>query len=131
METRDHIFKSLEHLYFNDYQKNPQFIHDNWCLIVRMIFKLHRWLDYFAGKPGYTDFDVIYHKEQRHYCEGIQQALCKFTADFGEEFREIILDEVGIHIADDFCGDIPSKDQCTHSYIRRKQRELARGYAGD
>lgn len=130
METRDHVLKSLEHIRYND----PEFYFANQCAIVRLMYKLHRWLDHFAGKPGYQDTDEArnakYHKEQRHHCEGRDEAVEKFTAEFGEEFRMVIYDEAYIHISDDFCGDFPSKDQCTRLYIRQKQRELARGCYG-
>lgn len=124
METRDHFIKSLEHIRYND----PDFYTKNQCTIVRLMYKLHRWLDYFAGKSGYQDYNAIYHKEQRHHCEGRDEAVEKFTAEFGAEFCKMVSDEVYIHITDDFCGDLPDKAQCTHRYIRMKQAELARGY---
>ncbi len=130
METRNHVFKSLEHIRYNE----PEFYFANQCKIVRLMHKLHRWLDYFAGKPGYRDTNeerkVKYHKEQRHHCEGRDEAVEKFTAMFGEEFRIMIFMEAYIHISDDFCGDFPAKSRCTRIYIRTKQRELEKGCIG-
>ena len=121
MDTQDHVYKSLHHLNYKD----PKFFKENWDKISPLIWELHYWLDYFAGMPGYQELSVIYHKEQRHHWEGIQEAVKKFIAKFGQEFEQIILAEAEIHVSDDFCGDIPSKDECTHRYIREKQKELA------
>lgn len=124
MLTKDHSFRSLEFISRN----SPDFFLSNHCAIVRLMCGLHSWLDYFAGKDGYRDYSFMYHKERRHHSEGINEAVRKFSDEFGEDFKDLIREEARRHISDDFCGHIPSKDECDHSYIRRKQKKLAQGY---
>ena len=122
MEPKDHTTKSFERLY----RDNPQFFLDNWLVLRVMILELHSWLDAFnCTKTSQGDFTGIHcmeHRQVRHHPQGVNEAVVRFTAEYGQEFGQIIEQEAKAHIYEDF-GFMPSQDD----YCKRFWREI-RGF---
>ena len=114
MITPDHAIKSFQTIN----AKNPKYLKDNWEVLYPLLWELHYWFDKFSGDKGYdTPYSNWYHKEVRHHDSGITQAVDHFCYKYGLEFENIIRQEAERHVRDDF-GEIPSKSQCTRSYLR-------------
>ena len=101
MEFPEHFDGSFYRIRLN----NPQFLIDHREVICKLLAELHIWFDEFAKTKGegfdYTGRRKIRHRQERHHWEGILEAIAKFTAKFGEEYRDIIEQEAKQHVIDD------------------------------
>ncbi|MBU0929551.1 MAG: hypothetical protein KJ623_00575, partial [Nanoarchaeota archaeon] len=90
----------------NIQEKYPKLYEENKETIDKLIIELHEWFDQYSKPPlaqkyGYIDRTKIRHRRELHHIEGIRWAEDLFTKKYGEDFRNIILEESKIHVIDD------------------------------
>ncbi len=101
----DHIRRSFECI--EEYAKPSD---EQRKILDKMIPELHEWMDEYDGKKGegydYTGINCMKHREKRHHVEGAREAEQIFSKKYGKDFKDIIMQEAGRHIMDDW-GFIP------------------------
>jgi hypothetical protein len=113
-KTLDHYCSSLKMVRRN----YPEMFLEEGETIDRLLQDLHSWLDHYCGRQGedeegtfdFTGHLAIRHRAKRHHLQGINQAVRKFSGEYGERFSRLIRQEAERHIFDDMGAILFAED---------------------
>ncbi|MFH1307799.1 MAG: hypothetical protein ABIH72_03020 [archaeon] len=100
--THKHIISAYNHIK----ETQPDFYEKNKDAVEEIIVRVNDILDYFARpeiaqKYGYTDDNLLKHRELMHHRTGLSRITSCLVAEYGEDYRNIIREIAERHVQED------------------------------